>query len=90
MVRMGHVILGMCESDTVRDGSMHATGQCTLTPPKHSNPSMSTRDNSINISLIKAALAAIESLELGEKLCYIKIAQEYRVNRSTLSRRHRG
>jgi hypothetical protein len=58
---------------TVRDGSMHATGQCTLTPPKHSNPSILTRDNSINISLIKAALAAIKALELEEKLCYIKI-----------------
>jgi AraC-like DNA-binding protein len=69
---------------------MHATGQCTLTLLKHSNPSISTRDNSINMSLIKAALAAIEALEPGEKLCYTKIAREYRVNRSTLSRRHRG
>jgi hypothetical protein len=69
---------------------MHATGQCTLTPPKHSNPSISTRDHSINMSLIEAALAAIEALEPGEKLCYTKIAREYGVNRSTLSRRHRG
>jgi hypothetical protein len=64
---------------------MHATGQCTLTLLKHSNPSILTRDNSINISLIKAALAAIEALELGEKLCYIKIVREYKVNCSTLS-----
>ena len=42
------------------------------------------------MSSIEAALAAIKSQEPGENICYTKIAQEYGVNRSTLSRRHRG
>jgi hypothetical protein len=37
------------------------------------------------MSLIEAALAAIEALELGEEICYTKIAQKYGVYRSTLS-----
>jgi hypothetical protein len=36
------------------------------------------------------ALAALESLGEGEKFCYQKITDRYGVNRSTLSRRHRG
>jgi hypothetical protein len=36
------------------------------------------------------ALAALESMSEGEKFCYQKIADRYGVNRSTLSRRHRG
>jgi hypothetical protein len=39
---------------------------------------------------IDDALAAIESHELGEQLVYQKYADKYGVNRSTLSRRHRG
>jgi hypothetical protein len=35
-------------------------------------------------------LAAIKALEPGEEICYTKIAQKYGVDRSTLSRRHRG
>jgi transposase-like protein len=42
------------------------------------------------MSPIEAAPAAIEVLEPGEKLSYTKIAREYGVHRSTLSRRHRG
>ena len=42
------------------------------------------------MSSIEAALAAIESLEYGEKINYTKIAQEYSVVRSTLTRRHQG
>jgi hypothetical protein len=42
------------------------------------------------MSSIEAALAAIEALEPGEEICYTKIAQKYGVDRSTLSRRHRG
>ena len=37
---------------------------------------------------IEAALTAIESLEPGETPNYTKIAQEYGVVRSTLTRRH--
>jgi hypothetical protein len=37
------------------------------------------------MSPIEAALAAIEALELGEKLLYTKIAREHGVYRSTLS-----
>jgi hypothetical protein len=37
---------------------------------------------------IKAALAAIDSREPGEKICYAKIAREFSCDRNTLSRRH--
>jgi DNA-binding GntR family transcriptional regulator len=40
------------------------------------------------MSLIEAALAAIEVLEPGEKLVYTKIAEKFGVDRSTLARRH--
>jgi hypothetical protein len=39
---------------------------------------------------IKAALAAIESLEPGEKLVYTHIAAKYSINCRTLARRHQG
>jgi hypothetical protein len=66
------------------------TGQCTLTPPKHSKLSMLTRDNSINMSSIEIVLAAVEALEPGKQLSHTKIAREHRVHRFVLSRRHRG
>jgi hypothetical protein len=37
---------------------------------------------------IDAALTAIKSLELGEKVVYTHIAAEYGVDRRTLARRH--
>jgi hypothetical protein len=40
------------------------------------------------MSSIEAALAAIESLEPGEKLIYTQIAAQYSVDRRTLARRH--
>jgi len=52
------------------------------------NTLTSTRDNSTTMSLIEAAIAAIESLEPGEKFSYRKIAAEYGCNRTTLARRH--
>lgn len=39
---------------------------------------------------IKAALAALESLKPGEKVNYTQIAAQYDVDRTTLSKRHRG
>jgi transposase-like protein len=39
---------------------------------------------------IKAALAAIESLEPREKLVYAQIARKYGVEPTTLARRHKG
>jgi hypothetical protein len=42
------------------------------------------------MSSIEAALAVVESQELGEKMCYTKAAQQYGVDCSTLSRRHCG
>jgi hypothetical protein len=42
------------------------------------------------MSSVKAALAAIESLEPGEQFSYRKIAAEYYCNRTTLARRHQG
>ena len=42
------------------------------------------------MSSIEAALAAIESLKLGEKLVYAQIARNYGVEPTTLARRHKG
>jgi hypothetical protein len=39
---------------------------------------------------LEAAIAALESLKLGEKINYTQIAKKYGVDRTTLSRRHRG
>ena len=39
---------------------------------------------------IEAAIAAIESQELGAETSYTKVAAKYGVARSTLSRRHQG
>jgi hypothetical protein len=39
---------------------------------------------------MEKVLAALESLGEEEKVCYQKIADRYSVNRSTLSKRHRG
>ena len=39
---------------------------------------------------IEAALAAIESLEPGEKLVYAQIAKKYGVEPTTLAQRHKG
>jgi hypothetical protein len=39
---------------------------------------------------IEAAIAAIESREIGDETSYSKVAAIYGVSRSTLSRRHRG
>jgi hypothetical protein len=39
---------------------------------------------------IDAAIETLESQELGEKVPYIKLAEEYDVSRSTLARRHQG
>ena len=43
-----------------------------------------------NMTLIKEAIAAIKSLELGDSINYTKIAEEFGVSRSTLSRHYRG
>jgi DNA-binding transcriptional regulator YhcF (GntR family) len=42
------------------------------------------------MSSIEAALAAIDSLEPGEKFSYRQIANKYGCNRTTLARRHKG
>jgi DNA invertase Pin-like site-specific DNA recombinase len=39
---------------------------------------------------IDDAIAAIESLELGEEFTYTEIADRFSVSRTTLSRRHRA
>lgn len=39
---------------------------------------------------VEAAIAAIESLEPGEKFLYTEIANRYGCNRTTLARRHQG
>src|SRR4051794_41176846 len=55
-------------------------------PPHQNNNQTSTRDKSINMSSIEAAIAAIESLEPGEQFSYRQVAAEYHCNRTTLAR----
>jgi hypothetical protein len=50
----------------------------------------STRDSSINMNPIHEATAAIESRDPGDKLVYQEYARYFDVDRSTLSRRHKG
>ena len=42
------------------------------------------------MDLIQAAINEIESREQGEDFSYTEVATRYGINRSTLSRRHRG
>ena len=51
---------------------------------------ISRRYNSTTMAPIDNALAHIGSLKPGDKLCYQTIADDYGVERSTLSRRHRA
>jgi hypothetical protein len=57
---------------------------------KPDKPPILTRCISTTTTAMEAALTAIESLEPGEKFTYQEIADQYGVQRSTLSRRHRG
>jgi hypothetical protein len=57
-------------------------------PLSSCNTTTSTRNISINMSPIEAALAAIKALEPGEKLIYTHIAAKYGIDRTTLARRH--
>jgi hypothetical protein len=73
--------------DTELDGSTPGTAQ---RPIRTCNTKTPTTHNSTNMGSIEAALAAIESLEPGEKLVYAQIATEYDVEPTTLARRHKG
>jgi DNA-binding transcriptional regulator YhcF (GntR family) len=81
---------GPCESGEPlpRSPAQRAT-RANEPPHQNINPT-STRDISINISSIKAALAAIESLQPGEQFSYRQIAAQYHCNQTTLARRHKA
>ena len=67
--------------------SVHGLTRCTI----HTNhPDFSTPYNSTNMASIEAALEALKSLKLGESPNYTLVAKQYGVDRTTLSRRHRG
>lgn len=66
---------------------VHVVSLCTLGP---CNINLSSYCISTNMDPIEAALTAIESRDLEEQLVYQKYADIYSVDRSTLSRRHRG
>jgi hypothetical protein len=70
---------------TVPPGSTRVPGQRA---DRQNRIPTSTRDISTNMSAIEAALAAIDALELGEKISYTQISNQYGVVRSTLTRRH--
>jgi hypothetical protein len=69
------------------DGPSGPTAQ-QCHPPN--STSASTRDNSTTMSSIEAAVAAVESLEPGEKLNCRQIAQQHRCSRVALAKRHQG
>jgi hypothetical protein len=50
----------------------------------------STRNNSITMTPIEEALAAIESRKPGDDLVYQEYADWFGVNRVTLAQRHQG
>jgi hypothetical protein len=56
----------------------------------HQNTQTSQPHNSTTMAPIDDALTALESLQPGEKFSYRKIAKEYDVDRSTLTRRHQA
>jgi transposase-like protein len=72
---------------------VRATSHYTKRATPHQNKCIiptSTRRNFINMDPIEAAIAAIESREPGEQFSYREVAKRFSVNRTTLSRRHRG
>ena len=82
---LSRYVYPMC--NTVFDGPTRTTARRA---PHQNYFTSSTPDNSTNMSSIEAALAAIESLEPGERFHYAQIAKQHRVVRSTLTRRHQG
>jgi transposase len=50
----------------------------------------STRHNSTTITAIQEAIEYIESREAGDKFSYRQVAKIFGVDRTTLSRRHKG
>jgi DNA-binding transcriptional regulator YhcF (GntR family) len=66
------------------------SSQVAVQATHENNIPLATRYNSINMSQIEAAIAAIESLEPGEQFSYRRIAAEHHCNRTTLARRHQG
>ena len=66
---------------------VHGFIWCTIRTPHHD---FSTTNNSTNMDNLEAALDALKSLKLRESPNYTTIAKQYGVNRTTLSRRHRG
>ena len=55
-----------------------------VTPRETKRTHTSTRHNSTIMELIKAAIKAVKSQELGEDLSYTKVAATHNVERSTL------
>ncbi|KAF2007585.1 hypothetical protein P154DRAFT_517254 [Amniculicola lignicola CBS 123094] len=74
--------------DTYRVSSRNARSRVTHSCAHLIN--IAILDNSTNMAPIDEALAALKSLNLGEKINFTQIAQEYSCDRSTLSRRWRG
>jgi hypothetical protein len=73
----------------VNDTKAHHPTSPTAQRATHQiNTTTSTCDNSITMSSIEAAIAAIESLEPREKFSYRQIAKLYGCNHTMLARRH--
>jgi hypothetical protein len=69
---------------------LHARTTCTLTPRTPNLHQTSTRHNSTTMTAIEKAIEDLESHESGPQSPYQKYATKWGVDRSTLSRRHRG
>ena len=68
----------------------HVNAQARVTHSSRTFHPPSKIDSSINMTLIEAALDSLKSLKLRESPNYTQIAKDYRCDRTTLSRRHRG
>jgi hypothetical protein len=90
------VLLLFCNPATCSDFAPVVTPELCVTVLPSATPGLimqqqtSTRDISINMSPIEAALAAIKSLEPREQFSHRKIAVEYHCSRTSLARRHHG
>jgi AraC-like DNA-binding protein len=61
-----------------------------VTPRQHKSTHTLTRYNSTFMAPINDAIEAIKSLKPGEELSCTKIAEQFGVDRSTLSRKHKA
>jgi hypothetical protein len=85
---------GFVARGSTRDFRVRAAAEPHRRPSHHHhnklNPPFSTRDISTTMTAIQKAIAAINSQDAKGQLSYRAAAKTFGVNRTTLSRHHRG